>query len=298
MQHRPTLIWAAPSMRTRVFLPKASAAPRGAMQAQSIYRSRSWLAAVMLLLVPALASAQTTYSPPRITSAIDNASRVAIPHSTHPLAVPAFDVGPLDGSTPMQRMILMLDGSADQDYQLSVLLDSQQTQTSPEYHHWLTPDEFGRQFGPAPQDIQVISGWLEQQGFSVDKVARSGRWIEFSGTAAQVETAFQTQMRRYQVRGEAHVANSTDISIPAALAPVVRGVASLHNFFSKPMLSRYFGVQRNAQVRLRQLAPTLRREPLISCLQTISRRFTIPRLCSPPAPTAAARPLRSSPGAT
>jgi hypothetical protein len=225
------------------------------MQAQSIYRSRSWLAAAMFLLAPALASAQTTYSPPRITSAIDNASRVAIPHSTHPLAVPAFDVGPLDGSTPMQRMILMLDGSADQDYQLSVLLDSQQTQASPGYHQWLTPDEFGRQFGPAPQDIQVISGWLEQQGFSVDKVARSGRWIEFSGTAAQVETAFQTQMRRYQVRAEAHVANSTDISIPAALAPVVRGVASLHNFFSEPMLSRYFGVHRNAQGKIAPVGP-------------------------------------------
>ena len=225
------------------------------MQQQWIYRARLRLAAAIFLLAPGLASAQTTYSPPRITSAIDNTSRVTIPHSTHPLAVPAADAGPLDGSAPMQRMILMLDGSADQDYQLSVLLDSQQTQSSPEYHHWLTPDEFGRQFGPAPQDIQVISGWLEQQGFSVDRVAHSGRWIEFSGTAAQVETAFQTQMRRYQVRGEAHVANSTDISIPAALAPVVRGVASLHNFFSKPMLSRYFEVQRNAQGKIAPVDP-------------------------------------------
>ncbi len=225
------------------------------MQNDSICRSRLWVAVAIFLLAPTLASAQTTYIQPRITSAIDNTSRVTIPHSTHPLAVPAFDVGALDGSTPMQRMILVLDGSADQDYQLSVLLDSQQTQGSADYHHWLTPDEFGRRFGPAPQDIQVVSEWLDQQGFSVDQVAHSGRWIEFSGTSAQVETAFQTQMRRYQVRGEAHVANSTGISIPAALAPVVRGVASLHNFFSKPLLSRYYGVQRNAQGRLAPVGP-------------------------------------------
>jgi large repetitive protein len=225
------------------------------MRTESIDRSRLWVAVAVFLLAPRFVCAQTTFVQPRITSAIDNTSRVTIPHSTHPLAVPAFDAGALDGSTPMQRMILVLDGSADQDYQLSVLLDSQQTQGSPDYHHWLTPDEFGRRFGPAPQDIQVVSGWLVQQGFSVGQVAHSGRWIEFSGTAGQVETAFQTQMRRYQVRGEAHIANSTDISIPAALAPVVRGVASLHDFFSKPMLSRYYGVERNTQGKLAPVGP-------------------------------------------
>jgi hypothetical protein len=225
------------------------------MRNDSMYRSRLWLAVAFFLVAPVLTSAQSSHVQPRITSVIDGTSRVTIPHSTHPLALPAFDVGALDGGTPMQRMILMLDGSPDQDYQLSVLLDSQQTQGSPDYHRWLTPDEFGQQFGPSPQDIQVVLGWLQQQGFSVDKVAQSGRWIEFSGTSAQVETAFQTQMRHYQVRGEAHVANSTDISIPAALAPVVRGVVSLHNFFSKPMLSRYYGVQRNAQGKLAPVPP-------------------------------------------
>jgi len=225
------------------------------MRNDSMYRSRLWLAVAFFLVAPVLTSAQSSHVQPRITSVIDGTSRVTIPHSTHPLALPAFDVGALDGGTPMQRMILMLDGSPDQDYQLSVLLDSQQTQGSPDYHRWLTPDEFGQQFGPSPQDIQLVLGWLQQQGFSVDRVAQSGRWIEFSGTSAQVETAFQTQMRHYQVRGEAHVANSTDISIPAALAPVVRGVVSLHNFFSKPMLSRYYGVQRNAQGKLAPVPP-------------------------------------------
>jgi hypothetical protein len=216
------------------------------MRNDSLYLSRLWLAVAILLVAPALTSAQTSFVQPRITAAIDNTSRVTIPHSTHPLALPANETGRLDGTTPMQRMILVMDGSADQDYQLTVLLDSQQTQGSPDYHQWLTPDEFGQKFGPAPQDIQIVTGWLQQQGFSVDKVARSGRWVEFSGTAAQVESAFQTQMHTYQVKGEAHVANSTDISIPAALASVVRGVASLHNFFSRPAFAQGPFAQRAA----------------------------------------------------
>jgi hypothetical protein len=135
----------------------------------------------------------------------------------------------------MERMILVLGVSAEQEHQLRTLLDSQQTVGSPNYHHWLTPEEFGQKFGPSPQDIQQVTGWLEQQGFRVGSVAKSGRWIEFSGSAAQVQSAFQTQMRNYEVNGKMHLANASDISIPSALAPVVRGVSSLHNFFSKPM---------------------------------------------------------------
>ena len=206
------------------------------MKTQTKLLAGLWLAAVASLALPILASAQATQIAPRITQAVDNTIRVVIPHSTHPLALPAYDVGRLDGSTSLQRIILILGGSPQQDHDLVTFIDSQQSAGSPDYHHWLTPDEFGQRFGPVPQDIQAVTSWLQQQGFTLGSVARSGRWIQFSGTAAQVEAAFQTEMHNYRVNGEAHVANSTDISIPAALAPVVRGVASLHNFFSRPAL--------------------------------------------------------------
>ena len=197
---------------------------------------RFWLAGAMLLAGPTLILAQQPSNVAgRITAAVDNSSRVTIPQSKHPLAQPTFEAGPVDGTTPMQRMILVLGVSPEQGHDLTTFLDSQQTQGSADYHNWLTPDQFGQRFGAAPQDIQVVTLWLQQQGFKVGSIARSRRWIEFSGTSAQVEAAFQTQMRHYLVNGEAHVANATNISIPAALAPVVVGVASLHNFFSKPM---------------------------------------------------------------
>jgi Pro-kumamolisin, activation domain/Bacterial Ig-like domain (group 3) len=198
--------------------------------------SRLWLAAAVFLVAPILASAQNASVQPRITAAIDNTARTVIQHSTHPLALPAYDTGRLDGGAPMKRMILMLGGSPQQDYDLGVFLDSQQSKGSPDYHNWLTPDQFGQRFGPAPQDIQTVTAWLQQQGFSVDRVARSGKFIQFSGTASQVENAFQTQMHTYRVNGEAHVANAANLSIPTALSPVVRGIASLNNFFPKPSL--------------------------------------------------------------
>jgi hypothetical protein len=173
-----------------------------------------------------------------IAAPVDNSSRVTIPRSTHPLAKVEFEVGRAPGGLAMERMILTLGGPAEVEHEVQKLLDSQQIPGSPNYHQWLTPEEFGRQFGPSPDDIAQVKGWLQQQGFRVNAIARSGRWIEFSGTSALVEAAFQTEMRHYLVGGEAHIANAADISIPAALSPVVRGVVSLHDFFKRPMLIR------------------------------------------------------------
>ena len=75
-----------------------------------------------------------------------------------------------------------------------------------------------------------ITAWLGQQGFSVDRVARGGMWIEFSGAAGQVNAAFRTQLRRYQVGGEQHLANAAPISIPSAMVSLVKGLP-LHDFF-------------------------------------------------------------------
>jgi hypothetical protein len=179
----------------------------------------------------------------RVILPIDDSVRVTVPHSTHPLATAANDVGPLDPNTPLERIVLVLGGSPDQEYQARTLLDSQQTKGSPNYHHWLTPEEYGMKFGPSTEDIRQVTNWLQGNGLSLGAVAKSGRWLEFAGTAAQVEAAFQTQMRQYIVNGERHVANATDISIPAALAPVVRGVLSLHNFYSQPTLVQAPGGQ-------------------------------------------------------
>ena len=171
-----------------------------------------------------------------ITSPIDDSSRILMAHSSHPLAQPAFEMGPVDPALKMDRMLLVLGSGPDQENALQGLLDSQHDKTSPNYHHWLSPETFAEQFSPSLQDVQQVRGWLEEQGFVVTTVARSRRWIEFSGTAAQVKTAFQTEMRNYQIDGTQHIANSVDISIPRALAPVVRGVVSLHDFFKKPLL--------------------------------------------------------------
>ncbi|HXP82168.1 MAG TPA: Ig-like domain repeat protein [Verrucomicrobiae bacterium] len=188
-----------------------------------------------LFLIPFVAWAQTPPPQSRIVERVNESALVTLRGNTHPLAQPQFDQGAAPPDLPMARMLLVLKRSDAQESALQNLLDGQQDRNSPSYHQWLTPDEFGQQFGPSDQDVQTVAAWLRSHGFQIGAIGRGRTLIEFSGTAAQVQQAFHTEIHKYTVNGEEHWANASDPQIPVALAPVVAGVNSLHNFPKKPM---------------------------------------------------------------
>jgi hypothetical protein len=167
-----------------------------------------------------------------ITQPIDEAQLSVLKGNTHPLARREFDVGTAPATLPMQRMLLVLKRSPDQESALRKLLDDQHDKASAHFHKWLTPTQFGQQFGPTDNDIQVITSWLQSHGFQVGST--KGRAVlEFSGSASQVREAFHTTIHKYVVKGEQHWANDRDPQIPTALTPAVAGVLTLHNFLKK-----------------------------------------------------------------
>ena len=195
-----------------------------------------------LLLAP-YSFAQSAFVPSRITQAVDEANLTVLKGNTYYLASAAYDQGVAPSSLPMKRMLLVLQRSPAQESTLEQLLDQQQDHSSPNYHQWLTPQQFGQQFGPSDQDVQAITTWLQSHGFQVAPISNGRTVIEFSGTAGQVQEAFHTAIHKYSVPAatgaagttEDHWANSSDPSIPTALTPVVAGVRSLHNFRARPM---------------------------------------------------------------
>ena len=176
------------------------------------------------------AAAQNTAALPAITQAIDPNDLATLRGNVHPLARAEYDQGVIPDSQPLHRMLLLLQRSAAKESALRQLLDDQQNKFSPNFHGWLTPEQFGAQYGPAAADVQTITSWLADQGFRVVRISAGNTVIEFEGTAGQVRNAFHTQIHRYVVAGKEHTANASDPEIPAALAPVVAGVVSLNNF--------------------------------------------------------------------
>jgi len=135
--------------------------------------------------------AQIGASRPLIVQAVDESDLTTLKGNTHPLARPEFDLGTAPATLPMERMLLVLRRSPEQQAALKKLLDDQQDKQSPNYHKWLTPEQFGKQFGPTDSDLETITGWLQSHGFRVGST--KGRTVlEFSGSASQVQEAFHS----------------------------------------------------------------------------------------------------------
>src|SRR6202050_3528372 len=194
------------------------------------------IALLTLVSIPALqAFAQSNDVQPRITQAVDETKLTLLKGNTFPLARREFDQGAAPPSQAMETMMLGLKRSPAQEAALEKLMAEQLDRSSPNFHKWLAPVEFGTQFGPADQDIKVVTSWLESHGFQSVEVSNGRTVIEFDGNVGQVQAAFHTVIHNYFVNGKEHYANASDPSIPTALTPVVTGVASLHNFHKKPM---------------------------------------------------------------
>ncbi|MGD0048402.1 MAG: S53 family peptidase [Bryobacteraceae bacterium] len=177
-----------------------------------------------------------------ITQPIDSAVRVTLPGNIRPEATEANDRGAVADSLVLDHLQLLLGRSPAQQAALDAFLASLENAKSPNYHQWITATQFGQRFGPSAPDLNKITGWLQAEGFTVNVIYPHGA-IDFTGTAAQVRSAFGTHVHNLSVGGVAHIANMTDPSIPAALAPAVKGVVALHDFrphfYAKPAVPAY-----------------------------------------------------------
>jgi subtilase family serine protease len=182
----------------------------------------------LALSLAAIAPAQAQR--PLITGNIDNTRRVTLAGNTRPEAIAANDQGVADAGTPLDALQLILRRSPEAEAAFTKYIAESYDPASPNYHKWLGNEQIGALYGPSAQDIAAVESWLTSEGFSVDSVSPDGTVIEFSGTAGQVSHAFHAPLHNMRVNGKTHLANFNDPDIPAALAPVVAGVAKLNDF--------------------------------------------------------------------
>ena len=181
-------------------------------------------------LIPSTSYAQTAaLAAPRVQGPVNESQLSTLQKDVLPLAQPRFDEGAVPDGTPTGHMLMVLRRSDAQQKALDELVAAQQDPKSANYHKWLTPEQFGAQYGVADADVQAVTSYLAAQGFVVGRVFKSKMAIEFSGTTGQVRSAFRTAIHSYAIQGQSFHANVSAPQIPAALAPVVTGI-TLNNY--------------------------------------------------------------------
>ena len=187
-----------------------------------------------LLCATMLAGSETiAAAAPVVSAAVSDAVTVAISGERSPLLASAHDDGAVDDALVLTHAQVVLKRSAAQQAAFDRLVDDQLDRNAPKYHKWLSPADL-RSYGPDAADVAKVTAWLQSHGLTVNGVSPSGMMIDVSGSAGGLKAAFHADIHNVTLpNGEAHIASMTDIAVPAALAPVLRG-ATLSNFFPKP----------------------------------------------------------------
>ena len=178
-----------------------------------------------------------------ITQRIDDSKLTTLAGNTRPEATAENDRGVVSPDLPLEHMMVVLKRAPEVEAQLQQFIEDQHNPKSANFHHWIGSEEFGQRFGLAQSDVEAITDWLQRWGFQVNVVYNNKMLIDFSGTAAQAEDAFHTEIHNYDVEGVQHFANVSDPKIPSGLATAVTGIVGFNDFTGQAMHQRITPVQ-------------------------------------------------------
>jgi uncharacterized repeat protein (TIGR01451 family) len=167
---------------------------------------------------------------PLITAQVDAANLHRLAGNVRPEARAANDRGRVPDTLALPHLQLLLTRPAERESALQRVIQDLHDRSSMTFHRWLTSVQVGERYGLAASDLTAITGWLEARGFTINAAYPGIPLIDFSGTAGAVRNGFQTEIHFLDVGGVRHIANMSDPVIPAALAPAIAGIVSLHDF--------------------------------------------------------------------
>jgi subtilase family serine protease len=189
-------------------------ASTGAVARLSVLFSRIFLAVIMVLAGFCTTNAQ-----------LSSGSNVVLV-GNHPAE--ATTMSPVAHANSAARLNMEVTLALRNTTALEQLLRDQQDPTSPRFHQWLAPGQFTAQFGPSQPDADTVAQWLTSQGFQVTAISLQGRYVRFSGSVANAERVFATDIMAFG-DGSSY-SNTTDPMIPAQFAGVIGGIRGLNNF--------------------------------------------------------------------
>jgi hypothetical protein len=145
-------------------------------------------------------------------------------------------VGNLSGS---QRLRLAIGLPLRNQTMLTELLQRIYNPASPDYHHYLTPEQFAKMFGPTEQDYQAVVTFAKTHGLTVTGTHPNRTLLDVDGSVADIEKAMHVTMRVYKHPTEARTFYAPDVEPSLDLAVPVLHINGLDNYFlPKPLLHK------------------------------------------------------------
>jgi subtilase family serine protease len=171
------------------------------------------------------------------------AQRIAdnVPQGIHQ----ASDMGRLAPSQELKISVqLQLQNKAAFDKAVDALYDP----ASPTFHKWMAEEDLEK-YAPTKEQSDAVRKELESHGLEI--LSADVNTIRARGTAANVESAFNTQIHEFQRSGKVFRANVVNARLTGPAAEYVAGVAGLESHQAQPRLRRAI------DLRTKQAPPTI-----------------------------------------
>ena len=180
----------------------------------------------LLVFVTASVLVTTSVAVVHVARVHADASNVRLNAQTVPLLQHAQVLQPEDSRQQVQLAIgLQLRSGTDIDSFLSALYDPQ----SPTYHHYLTPDQFTQLFAPTADQVQQVTTYLQNQGFTITNIASNNLIIDATASVGQVQQSFHVQMNTYRLGSNTFFANDAPPSLPTSIGSLISSISGLDN---------------------------------------------------------------------
>jgi subtilase family serine protease len=139
----------------------------------------------------------------------------------------ATDMGPEnEGKQITVTVWLKLHNKANLDAMVKGIYDK----ASPNYHHFLTMDQYKAQFAPTLKEAATVSNFLASHNLKITSVDQNNHFVVAQGSIGDMKKAFNVQIHRVMMNGRAHRMNASEATVAGAAGDLISTVQGLSDF--------------------------------------------------------------------
>ena len=167
--------------------------------------------------------------------AVLHAQAAPVANNTPGFIKKAADLGPVDPNTVITVTAwLKLHNEA----QLDTLVQGLHKKGSPNYHKWITQDQFNASFGPTSQEVNSVQNFLSSHGLTVLAVAENNMFVKVEGTVAAIQKAFHVQIDSYKFKGNTYRSNKADPSVDNSSGGNIAAITGMDDYGFRPHIAQ------------------------------------------------------------
>jgi subtilase family serine protease len=152
--------------------------------------------------------------------------RATLSGNVVPIVALSQNLGPTD---PKKQLHLSISLKLHNEAELNLMLTAINDPNSPQYHHYISTDQFKQRYSPSDSEVQQVVAFLKSQNITVIDISPNNTLIDASCTVAQAEQAFDVHINNYHFKHLTYYANAEEPTVPTSVSALILAISGLDN---------------------------------------------------------------------